>query len=142
MEHLKLKVAVYLFLIKEDKILLSRRYSTGWQDGNYGLPAGHLEPNETLIQALFREVKEEIGLELESGSVELVHTMHRMSQYIDFFFVSKYSGMEPKNMEPEKCDELKWFSFNELPSNMVPSVRSAIGNYLNGIVFSEFENEG
>ena len=142
MERLKLKVAVYLFLIKEDQILLSLRFNTGWQDGNYSLPAGHLDPNETIEQALFREGEEEVGLTLKTEDVKLVHTMHRMSQYIDFFFVSEYAGVEPKNMEPEKCNELKWFPVKELPSNMVPSVRSAINNYLSGVTFSEFENEG
>lgn len=142
MERLKLKVAVYLLLIKDDKILLLRRCNTGWQDGNYSLPAGHLDPNETIAEGLSREVEEEIGLLLKPEDLKLVHTMHRMSQYIDFFFVSEYKGIEPENKEPEKCDELRWVSFKELPENIVPSVRSAINDYLKGITFSEFQNEG
>lgn len=143
MERLKLKVATCLLLIKENQILLLRRFNTGWQDGNYSLPAGHLDPNETIADCLCREIEEEIGLKLKQENIKLIHTMHRMSSgYIDFFFVSEYIGTEPENKEPEKSDELIWVPLKELPKNVVPSVRFAIDNYLNGITFSEFQNEG
>lgn len=143
MERLKLRIAAYLILIKEERVLLLRRFNTGWQDGNYSLPAGHLEPRETIGECLSREIEEEIGLKLKQESIELVHIMHRMySGYIDFFFVSHYQGIDPLNKEPEKCDEFKWVSIIELPENIVPSVRFAIENYAKGITFSEFNNEG
>lgn len=142
MERLKLRVAVYIILIKEDSIFLSRRFNTGWQDGNYGLPSGHLEPDETIVDALLRETKEEIGINLKKEDVSLVHTMHRKSIYIDFYFVAKNWIDEPKNMEPNKCDDLGWFPINNLPENIVPSVKFAIENFKKGVSFSEFESEG
>lgn len=141
-ERHKLRVAVYIFLIKDEQILLSRRFNTGWMDGKYSLPAGHLDPDETIVSGLLREVNEEIGVTLNIEDVELVHTMHRMNMYIDFFFVCKNWQGEIENKEIEKCDELKWSPINDLPENMVPSVRHAIGQYKQGILFSEFENEG
>lgn len=142
MERLKLRVAVYIILLKEDKVLLSRRFNTGWQDGNYGLPSGHLELNETVIEALLRETAEEIGVKLNQEDIKFAHTMHRKSIYIDLFFIAKSWVGEPQNMEPNKCDDLHWFPLNALPDNMVPSVKSAIENYQNGILFSDFELEG
>ena len=140
-ERLKLRVAVYILLIKEGKILLSHRFNTGWQDGNYGLPAGHLELNETIIEALLREIDEEIGITLKQEDIIFAHTMHRKSNYMDLFFVAKSWVGEPHNMEPDKCDGLQWFSLDNLPDNMVPSVKSAIQNYQNGIPFSDFQLE-
>jgi 8-oxo-dGTP diphosphatase len=141
MERLKLKVAVYLMLIKDDKILLLRRFNTGWKDGNYSLPSGHLEQEETLIQALLRESEEEVGVKIRKEDTEFVHTMHRKSVYIDFYFTVKEWKGEIQNMEKDKCDDVSWFSLDSLPENIVPGVKFAIQNYQKGIKFSEFESE-
>jgi hypothetical protein len=61
---------------------------------------------------------------------------------MDFFLVAdKWSG-EPKNMEPEKCDDMLWVPIKDLPTNMVESVRNGIENYQKGIFFSEFGWDG
>lgn len=142
MERLKLKIAVYIFLIKENNILLGRRFNTGWQDGNYGLPSGHLENDESLIDALIRETKEEIGVDIQPKDMEFKHVMHRRSIYVDFFFATKQWSGEPQIMEKDKCDDIQWFPLGKLPENIVPSVKFAIENYQKNINFSEFENEG
>ena len=59
MERFKLVVAVHLILIENGKILLLRRYNTGYEDGNYSLVAGHIDGNESVIQAMQREALEE-----------------------------------------------------------------------------------
>ena len=51
----------YLFLIKDNKILLQRRFQTGFMDGFYGVPAGHLDGSETAREGCAREIKEEIN---------------------------------------------------------------------------------
>ena len=140
MERFKLKVAVYVFLIKDEKILLLRRFNTGWNDGNYGLPAGHLESNETVTDALLRESFEEVGVKIQRENIQLVHTMHRMhGGYIDLFFMATEWENEPVNNELDKCDEVKWFDLNHLPPNMVPSVKMAIESYMRGELFSEIK---
>ena len=55
-ERPKVIPTAYLVLTKDNKILLSRRHNTGFQDGKYSLPAGHLGGDEeTLAQAIARE---------------------------------------------------------------------------------------
>jgi len=139
MERLKLKVAVYIILIKDGMVLMGRRFNTGWQDGNYGLPAGHLEYNESVIEALLREVKEESNLDIKSQDVKFVHTMHRKDQYIDLFFTTDSWTGEPMAMEKDKCDDMQWFPINNLPVNTIPSVKFVIENFQKGILFSEFQ---
>lgn len=141
MEKLTLKVAIYLVLIKDNKILLGRRTNTGWMDGYYSLPAGHLERQETLIEAVIREAKEEIGVDMKSDALSCVHVMHRKSAYIDFYFTAKEWGGKPRNVEPEVCDDLGWFSLDALPEQTVPSVTCALQNYKDGVMFSEFVSE-
>ena len=44
--------------------------------------------------------------------------------------VKKYRG-EPKNMEPHKCDELKFFDLDNLPENLFMGTKGNIELYLN-----------
>lgn len=139
MHRFKMIASVYLILIKNHKILLSRRYQTGYEDGSYSLPAGHVEDNEPLTSALIREVKEEIGIELNPKDLKLIHIMHRKEAdiRIDFFFTTRHYCGKPKNNELGKCDDLNWFSLDKLPQNTIPYILAAIRNYLKNIFYSE-----
>ena len=141
-ERFKITPSVYLVLIKDNKILLSRRYNTGYFDGNYSFPAGHLDGNETFKQAMVRETKEEIGVLLDPADLELVHTMNRRipnNERVDFFFTAKKWHGEPKIMEFNKCDDLSWFESDNLPKNIIPYIRQAIDSFLKKIIYTERE---
>ena len=140
LERYKIRCAVYLFLIKDGKIFLIRRRNTGWEDGKYGVPAGHLEPGETVKEAAIREAKEEAGIEINIKHLDLVHTMHRRAnfEYIDLFFVvNKWQG-EPKNKEEDKADDGNWFPITNLPENILLHLEKALNDYKNNITFSEY----
>ena len=134
------RVAVYLMLIKNNKILLARRFNVDWMNGKYSLIAGHIEGNESVSQAIIREAREEAGIKIRKSNLEPATVIHRMSpdhEYIDFFFVCKKWIGSPTIIEPEKCDDMSWFSLNDLPKNLLPYIREAISNYQNKISFSE-----
>lgn len=111
-------------------------------DGMYGLPAGHLEKNEELKEALVREIREEVGLTTDPSNLTLYHVMHRNKkdnfEYMDFFFRVEYWEGEPSNNELHKAEHVKWFDIDALPENIVPNVKSGIECYKNKIFFSEF----
>ncbi len=133
-------VTIHLLFFREGKVLLSRRYQTGYMDGCYSVPAGHLDGGETVTQAAIREAKEETGLELAVEAITFAGVLHRSEdeERIDFFVqVAGWSG-EPFNAEPHKCDDLCWVKVNALPENTIPYVRQGIHNALTGIPFGEF----
>jgi mutator protein MutT len=133
-------VTVHLFFIRENQILLARRFNTGYRDGEYSVPAGHLDGNETVHDAAAREAEEEIGVRIEAGDIRFSSVMHRIEgdERVDFFVqIHKWQG-EIVNAEPDKCDDLRWVNINELPDKTIPYVRHAIANHLNGIPFDEF----
>jgi ADP-ribose pyrophosphatase YjhB (NUDIX family) len=110
-------------------------------NGKWELPGGGLDWGESPQDGVAREIREEIGVQINPNDMEVVHVMHRKAsndERIDFFMVaSKYSG-EITNMEPEKCDDLQFFPLNNLPVNVIEYIKVAIENYRNGIVYSEY----
>ncbi|AKM83638.1 NUDIX hydrolase [Candidatus Woesebacteria bacterium RIFOXYC1_FULL_31_51] len=139
-ERFTLRAAVYLILLKEDKILLSRRYNTGWMDGKYSLIAGHIDGNESVDKAMIRESWEEAGIKIVKKDLKPATVLHRKSsdqEYMDFFFVTKQWTGRPTIKEPNKCDDMDWFPLNNLPNNLLPHILEAIKNYQNKTPFSE-----
>jgi 8-oxo-dGTP diphosphatase len=142
-KRFKLSGAVHLFLIRDNQILLLRRYNTGYEDGNYSVIAGHLDGDEEIKAAMIREAREEAGIEIAPGDIEVVGVMHRKShkvsnERIDFFLKANSWQGDVVNMEPHKCDELAWFALDTLPENTIAYVRRAIRNYQDGRWFDSF----
>ncbi len=140
----KLILSVYLFFIKDGKILLLRRANTGYEDGNYGVPSGHADGGEPAKEAACREGLEEANVKVDPKTIKPAHFMHRHQEderFDAFFAVEEWEG-EPTNSEPEKCDDLSWFPLDNLPDNTIPYVRQAIERYQKGEPYSEFGWEG
>ena len=132
--------ATYLVLIKDKKILLLRRFNTGWEDGKYTLISGHIDGNETISQAMSREAFEETGIKINPEDLEVIHIMHRKSttEYIDFFLVpSRWEGI-PEIKEKDKADDIQWFNINSLPDNLLPNVSFVLSQINSGKTFSEY----
>ncbi len=130
-------IAVYLLLVRGDSILMLRRYDTGFADGSYSMIAGHVEAGEDLKTSMIREAREEAGIDLSPTDLEVVGVIHSMSdrEYVNFFLkASAWSG-QVTNMEPDKCDDLRWFDMADLPENTVPYARQGIENYRRGVWF-------
>ena len=130
-ERYTLRAAAYLVLVKDGKVLLLRRSNTGWRDGEYTLPAGHVDGDETIRAELCREAMEEIGITITPADLEFAHVMHQRDnhEYIDFYFAAKTWDGEPTNCEPEKCDDLRW---------VIPNVKQALKAYAAHEGYSEF----
>lgn len=140
-ERHKLIPASYLVLRRDDKVLLLRRFNTGYEDGKYSMPAGHVDAGETFTATVIREACEEIGIILKAENVRMAHIMHRKSVHterIDTFFIAEEWTGELKNMEPNKCDDLSWFHLDKLPENTIPYIRQALECIRDGKFYSEF----
>ena len=139
-ERFKLIMEVYLVLIRQGQVLLLRRLNTGFEDGNYSLIAGHVDGNETARQAMVREAAEEAGIGVDLDHLRLVHVTHRNEdqERLGLFFATDEWTGEPRNCEPHKCDDMRWFTLEQLPPNMVAYVRTVLGRVQRGELYSEF----
>ena len=142
-ERHKAVPAVYVFLVRDGKILLTRRKNTGYEDGKYMVPSGHVEKAESLTSAMVREAMEEVGVALKNEDLRLVHVMYRPAhdatgERMDFFFEATHWEGESRNCEPEKCDEVAWFPLGALPENTVGYLKSALLRWIEGELLSEW----
>jgi 8-oxo-dGTP diphosphatase len=125
-ERFKVIVAVYLLIERDGKILLMRRANTGYMDGMYGFPAGHHDGGEDIKQAAAREAHEELGITIDPNDLDFAFLIHRPfasdgDRLDTYFSVKKFSG-DLCNMEPEKCDDLNWYSIDALPEAAIDNV--------------------
>ena len=148
MEKEKFLSSVYLIIKnKREEILLQRRQGTKLWPGFLALPAGHIDEAENAYDAVIREAKEELGIEISINNIIDTFVVNRRNKslvpYYDVYFeINRYDG-EIKIREPEKCSELVWCSINNLPEDMINFEIEAIKNNLKGIKFSviDVDNE-
>ncbi len=127
MDRFRVVPAAYVVLRRGDQVLMLLRANTGYMDGYWAVPAGHVEKGESVLAAAIREVREEVGVEIDAADLVPISAMHRtggtgdpIDERVDFFFTaSKWTG-EPHLMEPGKADGLDWFSLDKLPDPVVP----------------------
>ena len=143
----KLIPAVYLVLRRDDEVLLLRRANTGYQDGKYSIIAGHLDGDELATDGMAREAKEEAGITVDPKNLKLVHTAHRLSrnqvgqERIDLFFETATWQGDVTNTEPDKCDDLSWYSLDNLPDNILPFVKLVLTDIAHDVNYSEYTEE-
>lgn len=127
--HAGIPVGVHVLVERAGRILLMRRAGTGFFDGLYSLPGGHVEVGESLGRTAVREMREEIGVEIDPADLVRMGVVHRRSDTnrVDFFLRAKAWAGEPRICEPAKCDALGWFARGDLPANTVAYVREALG---------------
>ncbi len=109
----------------------TRSYWSTWDCGGGGVEFG-----ETLEQAVHRELKEEYGC---TGSIE--ETLHPNTflktengiteHWIVHPFIFRVEETDVKIGEPDKAEELGWFSLDDLPSPLHPGVAYDVQNYKN-----------
>lgn len=140
------RVAVYLVLSDlNGQVLFQLRQNTGYCDGLFGLPSGHVERGEPLLMALSREAKEEIGIDLLSVRGFLAKepdlVLYRSfpdRSYVDFFFrisLPEIGKAVLENREPNKCAELSWL--NPDSAGVIQYVSEVIRKIGRGIRFME-----
>ena len=111
-------------LRKGDKVLVGQRPVGSTLAGNWEFPGGKIEKNESPEQALARELREELGIEAEVGTLKLAstHTYGETGIVILFYEILFWKG-EPKNVHHM---ELRWVTAGELKDLSIPDANRRI----------------
>ncbi|MFE3448907.1 2'-5' RNA ligase family protein [Nonomuraea sp. NPDC059194] len=131
-------VDVHVLLVRDGKVLLGRRAGTGYADGQWHLPSGHLEAGESAVEAAVREAGEEVGVVIDPADLTFVHAMHRAPDRLGLFFRAERWDGEPYNAEPDKCDALEWHPLDRLPADTVDYPEAALMAIGEGRPFAQF----
>ena len=81
-ERYKSMIVVDLMLIRKNEetgkkeVLLALRKNTGYNDGEYELPGGHVDEGEDLMNAMIREAYEELKIKLKLEDLHIEHILH------------------------------------------------------------------
>lgn len=113
-----------ILLSDEQKILTSWRQPHQHQGGLWEFPGGKRESEESMLDALKREILEEIGVRVEQAEpfVRIDHDYGDKQVSLDVWLVSQFSG-EPSGREGQP---LRWQAVDELQADEFPAANVAI----------------
>ncbi|XP_021851617.2 nudix hydrolase 1 [Spinacia oleracea] len=131
------KVAVVVYLLKGNTVLLGRRRSAVG-NSSFALPGGNLEFGESFEECAAREVKEETGLDIEA--IELLTVTNNLLiegpkplHYVTIFMRSSLANPDqlPQNLEPEKCHGWDWYDWDILPQPLFSPLEKMVHSGFN-----------
>ncbi|NLZ55323.1 MAG: 8-oxo-dGTP diphosphatase [Clostridiaceae bacterium] len=104
----KTELAVLCLIYDENRFLLQDRAGDDWK--GYVLPGGHVEPGESIVDAVIREIREETGLTILNPKLCGIKQFpieggdYKNGRYIVFLFrTSEFSGELISSEEGEMC---------------------------------------
>lgn len=114
-------VGVLIQNVDLDKVLLIKRKKNP-EKGKWSIPGGKIEAFEYATDAAIRETKEEVGVDitiLKLFSTTETINKENNEHWISLIYASFPIEDElPYNKEPDKIEEVKWFSLDELPNEI------------------------
>jgi 8-oxo-dGTP diphosphatase len=132
-------VGVAIIIFKDGKILLGEDLTKGGEP-LYGVPGGHWETNETLSEAVKREVLEEAGIEIQNLKLISVYDFFRPDKnkrYVTIGFKADYKSGKLKDESRHTRKNWGWFATDNLPSSIFPPDKILIERSKTGIIWEE-----
>jgi 8-oxo-dGTP diphosphatase len=103
---------VAALLVRDGRVLLCHRAAgRRWYPDVWDLPGGHVERGEEPIEALARELEEEVGIQIEEPGPELARVVEAEFD-LRIWLVEGWAG-DPVNTSPAEHDGLAWFDASE-----------------------------
>lgn len=113
-------------IIRNDEILIAKRSAKQHQGGLWEFPGGKVESGEGEVEALARELNEELGIEINPEACQKRQQIHH--QYPDkavnlnIYWVSDFSGTE----QGKEGQPLKWVAKEQLADYPFPEANQPI----------------
>ncbi len=101
-------------------LLLEHRFRPG---NGWGVPGGFINPAEQPEDAIRRELREEIGLEVDQMEIVFINTLQQYNQVEIIFRAIACSELQPRSFEILRAE---WFDLASLPAELINYERLTI----------------
>jgi 8-oxo-dGTP diphosphatase len=121
------RIGVFAIIERDGHYLLARRRDIGW----WNLAGGGLEAGETVDEGLAREVREEIGVEIEIVRLVGVYSKPRKQEVV-LAFLCRLRDPQARPTTSDEVSEVAWFLPEALPTDLLPKHRQRLEDVLLG----------
>lgn len=131
----EMNVIVKGIILYEEKVLILKRSNTDEVGaGNWEFVGGSIDYGEALEEALLREIKEEVSIEVEIGKILYATTYNTSPNRYDVIIVYKCNGRNNNVKLSKEHSEYRWVNEKELRQLVYKDIVDALDKYN---VFSE-----
>ncbi len=127
-DHSKAGAGCLFWDLEDEKFLLIKRSEYVPLPNTWTLPGGRLDPGETPIEAVRREVVEEIGFEIGKRPLRLIYTNETHAPRFRFF---TYACLLKNKFEPRlnwESTDYMWCDMSDLPDDLHWGVKQMVSN--------------
>jgi 8-oxo-dGTP diphosphatase len=119
-----IRVAVGVICNSEGKILIAQRAASAHQGGLWEFPGGKVDQEESVTQALARELEEELGLHVMACEplIQIRHDYSDKSVLLDVYTVTKFTG----DIHGKEGQPIQWVTVKELDQFEFPAANRPI----------------
>lgn len=130
-----MNVAVAVITDAKRHFLITQRALHVLHPGLWEFPGGKVEAHESAREALVREIKEEVGLDIQQCCFlgEIKHAYDEYSVSLLVYHVSEFSGSAYTR---EQQADLRWVAFDELSNYHFPKANHQILKLIEGQLIS------
>ena len=127
-------VGAFILNDEGELFLMKRGPESKNEVGYWTVPGGTVEFGEALRDAVVREVREEIGVDIElDGQLPAVdHILPKEKQHwVTTIFPARIIFGTPEILEPSKCSDIGWYPLEALPTPLAGSLQKTVNTFLN-----------
>ncbi len=121
-------IGVAVIWNEQRQILIDRRRPGGLMGGLWEFPGGKIEPGETVVECIKREIREELGIEIEVGDRLIVidYIYSQFSITLNVHHCQHLTGIP----QPIESEEVRWVTLDQLDQYPFPAANIQIINAL------------
>ncbi len=123
-------VGAFILNDRNEFLMLLRAKDSKVEPGTWMIPGGKVDYNEKMADTVKREIKEEIGVDLDV--IEAIKTNDHIlpdQHWITTTFLCRIKSGAPKIMEPHKHNGLEWFPLDKMPENLSIATANSLKAY-------------